>query len=269
MGLSVVNTNDIKNVLESYLFFFLLYLQGMSSSRNKRSGATSSAPKSAKQAKRFGASTEANDKSIDTAAPTAANIKTVTSTVMNSLRQAGLLQNSVPTLNTESSNVDNETEISINYQYHRLHRRLISSLQYSINQCPQYVNKSSPALHNPSMAPPSSSSIFDKSRFVSSRVPLHTRVPQKKKEKIWANEYIDLSTLQEEDVEDISFNIRTGAVSSTTPSKHKFMTIEQWTDAFNVYASVRQVKYPEEAEGLSAYMGLVRRISDEKGSWYY
>ena len=93
-------------------------------------------------------------------------------------------------------------------------------------------------------------------------------VPQKKKEKIWANEYIDLSTLME-DLEDISFNIRTGAVSSTTPNKRKFITIEQWTDAFNMYASVRRAKYPEEAEGLSAYMGLVRRISDEKGSWYY
>ena len=83
------------------------------------------------------------------------------------------------------------------------------------------------------------------------------------------SKYIDLSTLQEEDVEDISFNIRTGAVSSTTPSKRKFMTIEQWTGAFNVYASVRRVKYPEEAEGLSAYMGLGRRFSDEKGSWFY
>ena len=59
-------------------------------------------------------------------------------------------------------------------------------------------------------------------------------VPQKKKEKIWANEYIDLSTLMEDDVDDISFNIRTGAVSSTTPNKRKFITIEQWTDAFNI-----------------------------------
>ena len=71
----------------------------------------------------------------------------------------------------------------------------------------------------------------------------------------------------EDDVDDISFNIRTGAVSSTTPNKRKFITIEQWTDAFNIYASVCRVKYPEEAEGLSAYMGLVRCITDEKGSW--
>ena len=69
-------------------------------------------------------------------------------------------------------------------------------------------------------------------------------------------------------MEDISFNIHTGAVSSNT-SKKKFLTIEQWTDAFNIYASVRRLKYPEEAEGLAAYMGVVRRIAQERGSWHF
>ena len=109
----------------------------------------------------------------------------------------------------------------------------------------------------------------DKSKFVSSRVPLHATVSQKKKEKIWANEFIELSTLQEDEVEDICFNIHTGAVSSHQTTKKKFLTIEQWTDAFNIYASVRRVKYPDEAEGLSAYMGIVRRIAHEHGSWHY
>ena len=38
----------------------------------------------------------------------------------------------------------------------------------------------------------------DKTRFTSSRVPLHATVNQKKKEKIWANEFIELSTLKED-----------------------------------------------------------------------
>ena len=69
---------------------------------------------------------------------------------------------------------------------------------------------------NPSTPPPCRQ---DKTRFTSSRVPLHATVNLKKKEKIWANEFIELSTLQEDEVEDISFNIHTGAVSSNTSKK--------------------------------------------------
>lgn len=70
--------------------------------------------------------------------------------------------------------------------------------------------------------------------------------------------------MQDEEVQDISFNIHTGAVSSSTSFKRKFLTTEQWTDAVNVYASVPRVKYPDEAQCLSTYMGLVRRIADER-----
>ena len=59
--------------------------------------------------------------------------------------------------------------------------------------------------------------------YVSSHVPLHALISQNKKEKIWAGEYINLSTLQEEDVEDITFNIRTGAVASSVAPKKKYL----------------------------------------------
>ena len=67
----------------------------------------------------------------------------------------------------------------------------------------------------------------------------------------------------------MTFNIRTGAVSSTSTSKKKFMSIEQWTDAFNIFSSVDRLKYQAEAEGLSLYMGLIRQITDKNGCWYY
>ena len=69
-------------------------------------------------------------------------------------------------------------------------------------------------------------------------------------------------------MEDISFNILTGTVSTNT-SKKKFLTKEQWTDKFNIYASGRRLKYQEEAEGLAAYMEVIRRIVQERGSWHY
>ena len=47
------------------------------------------------------------------------------------------------------------------------------------------------------------------------------------------------------------------------------MSIEQWTDAFNIFSSVYRLKYPAEAEGLSTYMGLIRQIADKNGCWYY
>ena len=105
--------------------------------------------------------------------------------------------------------------------------------------------------------------------YISPRTPLHALVSHKKKEKIWAGEYIDLSSLQEEDAEDICLNLRTGAMSSTNTQKKRFLNIEQWTDAFNIFASVRRLRFPAEAEGLAAYMNLIRRIAHDKGSWYF
>ena len=64
----------------------------------------------------------------------------------------------------------------------------------------------------------------DKTRFTSSRVPLHATVNLKKKVKIWANEFIELSTLQEDEVEDISFSIHTGAVSSNTSKRSSLLS---------------------------------------------
>ena len=61
--------------------------------------------------------------------------------------------------------------------------------------------------------------------ILSSRAHLHIIVSQKQNYDIWANAYLDLSTLQEEDVEDFSFNIRTGAVSSTTASKQNLILL--------------------------------------------
>ena len=78
-------------------------------------------------------------------------------------------------------------------------------------------------------------------------------ISQKKKKKIWANEYIDLCTLQEDEADTI-INIKTGAISTSSSPKRNFLSIEQWTDTFNIYASVRRLNYPEEADCLVAYL---------------
>ena len=113
----------------------------------------------------------------------------------------------------------------------------------------------------------SSSCRMDGPVFVPSKLPLHAMVPLKKREQIWRGEFVELSTLQEEEPEEFMFNIRTGKVSSNA-SKKKFLNIEQWTDAFLVFSSVYRIKFPQEAEALASYMSLIRRIANEGGGWY-
>lgn len=226
-------------------------------SANKRKTAKGMETRSKRSKQSAEANPEGSNRAaIDVASLTAEVTKNVTNTVLESLRQAGLLpnlQNTVPSANNNTTGNTIRSETISNSQTVGTETSGLAAINTSITTSPA----------------PSSSCKLDKSRFISSRVPLHSTVPQKKKEKIWSNEYIDLSTLQDDDVEDISFNIHTGAISSSSAPKRKFLSIEQWTDAFNVYASVRRVKYPEEADGLAAYMSLVRRIADEKGCWFY
>lgn len=108
-----------------------------------------------------------------------------------------------------------------------------------------------------------------KTGFVSAAIPLHSRVPMKTKEKIWADEYVELSTLQDENVDDVTISVQSGQISTTSSAKKKFLTIEQWTDAFGVFSSVYRLKYPSQSEQLSTYMGVVRKIANEKGAWHY
>lgn len=101
--------------------------------------------------------------------------------------------------------------------------------------------------------------------------PLHSKVNNKIKEKIWAGEYIQLSQIHQEHVEgDFTFQMgRDGLLGITPTVKKTFLTIEKWTDAFNIFASVRRLKFPQEMEGLSTYQNVVRNIANAGGDWYF
>ena len=110
---------------------------------------------------------------------------------------------------------------------------------------------------------------FTKRNFIFTSVPMHLRVPQKTKEKIWSGDFVELSTLVDEEVDDITINIKSGKISTKPVVRRRFMNIEQWTDAFNLYASVYRIKFPDEADQFSTYMNRVRRIASERGAWFY
>ena len=94
-------------------------------------------------------------------------------------------------------------------------------------------------------------------------VPLYYSVPLKIKEKIWNNEFVDLSTVF------INRRPNTNSPSDTAPPSRRFINIEQWTDAFATYSSVYRQKYPETAEPLAQYCANVRAIAKARGNWYH
>ena len=80
---------------------------------------------------------------------------------------------------------------------------------------------------------------------------------------------MELSTLQDETEDGVTIKFKDGEISSTGSARRNFLSIEQWTDAFNVFASVYRLKYPEQAEQLASYMNIIRKISNEGGAWYF
>lgn len=117
-----------------------------------------------------------------------------------------------------------------------------------------------------------SSNPQNKSSFTSVSLPLHATVDQKIREKIWANEYVELSTIFSDDLRftsNISLNFTDTGASVVTNPRKRFMNIEQWTDAFAKYSSVMRIKYPESADALAQYSATVRSIAKSNGNWHY
>lgn len=98
---------------------------------------------------------------------------------------------------------------------------------------------------------------------------LHSSVSLKIKDKIWANEFIDFrSQLNKPDESVQSPSNHQGMTSPSPPHTNKFISIEQWTDAFAMYSSVLRLKYPDEGEQLAQYGNTIRSIAKAKGNWY-
>ena len=80
---------------------------------------------------------------------------------------------------------------------------------------------------------------------------------------------MELPTLQEESVDDVTISEKSGRISTTSAAKKKFISTEQWTDAFSMFSSVNRLKFSGQSEQLSTYMSIMRKLSNEKGAWHY
>lgn len=103
--------------------------------------------------------------------------------------------------------------------------------------------------------------------------PLHTYVTPKLKEKILSNEFVQMSDIldppTEMDFVDFHLSIKDkGKVGLTSNKKKKYVTIEEWTDAFSIFSSVLRQGNPDNhslSESLAVYMHLIRSIQKDGG----
>lgn len=190
---------------------------------------------------------------------------TVTNAVMDNLRATGLLQSQPRVSQTVSQaqvasspaqGTSSESQLGNDFE----------SLASSTTTSAAILNNSDVSSSQSSFTANVEAA---KSGFVSAAIPLHSRVPMRTKEKIWNNEFVEFSTLHDEEVDDITISVKSGKITTTGSAKKKFMSIEQWTDAFNVFASVYRLKFPEQSEQLSIYLNTVRKISNGNGHWHY
>ena len=107
--------------------------------------------------------------------------------------------------------------------------------------------------------------------------PLFTKINGKLKEKIISNEFVDMADILDppSDLEPFDFHLsvkHNGRVGLTSGKKRKYLTIESWTDAFSIFASVLRQSNKSNSdlpEDLAIYMDLVRSIQKDGGDWYH
>lgn len=92
--------------------------------------------------------------------------------------------------------------------------------------------------------------------------PLYTKINSKLQEKILSREFIDMSDIlvNHQPAElNLHLAVKNQQVGLTSSKKRKFVSIETWTDAFCIFASVlrKANPHPTLAEDLAIYMDLI------------
>lgn len=112
--------------------------------------------------------------------------------------------------------------------------------------------------------PSAAASLNSPSIQISDGILLGTSIPQKVKDKIWGDEFIEMNVLTPSYVEDpVSVFISQKKFSVINNNKNKTpLTIEQWTSAFLVFMDIYIEKRPEHARSLLKYMHTIREMYD-------
>ena len=112
--------------------------------------------------------------------------------------------------------------------------------------------------------------------FSSVTFDLESRVSDRIKAKIWANEYVDVGSLLAVSPEESKYRISVtndhdhpSLCLEHVKQKRRSLSIDQWVTAFNVFAAVYTIKVPIAISSLLKYCEAVRDIATKQGNWRY
>jgi hypothetical protein len=108
--------------------------------------------------------------------------------------------------------------------------------------------------------------------FISNTGMLGASVMEKTKKRICNDEFIDLELLIPGRDNDFSINLesRAGETSKVSVSHNRakgFRSVDEWEEAFLIYASIYMASHPHEGVGLLKHLSLVRRLARQGHLW--
>ena len=112
--------------------------------------------------------------------------------------------------------------------------------------------------------------------FSSVTFDLESRVSDRVKAKIWANEYVDFGSLLTVSPDQSKYRISVtddhdhpSLCLEHVKPKRRSLTIDQWLTAFNVFVALYTIKTPSAISSLMKYCEVVRDIAAKQGNWRY
>ena len=104
---------------------------------------------------------------------------------------------------------------------------------------------------------------------LSGGIPLGAHITHKVREKIWADEFIDLGTLlpDQETMDPWSVTISPHSMVMTSKqNKSKApLSFYEWNEAFMIFMDIYLEKYPHEAKNMLKYMSIIKDLFEIKG----
>ena len=104
--------------------------------------------------------------------------------------------------------------------------------------------------------------------------PVDLKVPDKLKQQIWNNQYIDLALLLDPTLEKVKPNFQfvtddnTDSVHLATNKQPKQITsLGQWCSAFQIFITILCQKFPNQLPLLMTYMATIKNLSHKNGNY--
>lgn len=101
---------------------------------------------------------------------------------------------------------------------------------------------------------------------------VHFHVSTCTKNKIFNNEYIEMSALLPENQAEPSAKmliLLNGNIVTKEKQPKSITNVEKWSDAFIVFMSIYVLRHPEATQGLLKYMSVIRRLAARNANWVY